>query len=148
MPKSDLKSALAQIEPRTKAGKVRELMPVIEQRMAAGVRVSEILETLKSGGIVMTEGTLRVYLYRYRKQQKKTGDTVKQGQPTKRGSLGAEETRQETVRYDTETTPDTEKGPVSMQELDKLMRPDPARQATDLANYENIAKQQRRSRKP
>jgi len=37
MPKSDLTQALTAIEPKTKAAKVREVMPVIEQRIAAGV---------------------------------------------------------------------------------------------------------------
>jgi hypothetical protein len=36
---------------------------------------------------------------------------------------------------------------MSMQELDRLMKPDPAEQAEKLARYERLAKQQRRSRK-
>ena len=34
-----------------------------------------------------------------------------------------------------------------MQELDRLMKPDPVQQAEKLARYERLAKQQRRSRK-
>lgn len=73
MPKSDLTQALTAIEPKTKAAKVREVMPVIEQRIAAGVRIADILKTLKDSGIDLTEATLKSYLYRYRrKHQAKT----------------------------------------------------------------------------
>lgn len=34
-----------------------------------------------------------------------------------------------------------------MQELDRLMKPDPAEQAEDIARYERLAKQKERSRK-
>ncbi|KLA87922.1 conjugal transfer protein TraD, partial [Xanthomonas euvesicatoria] len=43
--------------------------------------------------------------------------------------------------------PPTPRGPISMQELDRLMKPDPAKQAQDIARYERLAKQKERSRK-
>ncbi|WP_231674477.1 hypothetical protein [Ralstonia pseudosolanacearum] len=71
MPKSDLTQALTAMEPKTKAAKVREVMPVIEQRIAAGVRIADILKTLQGRGIDLTEATLKSYLYRYRRKQGK-----------------------------------------------------------------------------
>ncbi|SAL60196.1 hypothetical protein [Caballeronia humi] len=38
--------------------------------------------------------------------------------------------------------------PISMQELHRLMHPDPAKQAEEMAYYERLARQNRRSRKP
>lgn len=126
MLKTDLTQALMAIEPKSKAAKVREVMPVIEQRIAAGVRIADILKALKDSGLELSEATLKSYLYRYRKKQGKTG---------------------ESVSYETKPEPSTSSGPVSMQELDRLMKPDPAKQAEDLAHYERLAKQQRRSHK-
>lgn len=133
MPRTDLKHILAMMEPRTKAARLRELMPVILERIAGGVRISEILQTLNQGGMDITEGTLKNYLYRYRKKQKGVRE-----QPTPPAP-------QENVSYDTETQ--ETKGPVSIQELDRLMKPDPAAQAQELASYEQIAKKHRRSQK-
>ncbi|AKK65921.1 conjugal transfer protein TraD [Xanthomonas citri pv. mangiferaeindicae] len=148
MPKSDLTQALTAIEPKTKAAKVREVMPVIEQRIAAGVRIADILKTLKDSGIDLTEATLKSYLYRYRrKHQAKT-----KGQQSASRTVGMPTPPQpgesESVSHETDSveTP-TSRGPISMQELDRLMKPDPAEQAEDIARYERLAKQKERSRK-
>ncbi|MEX3614424.1 MAG: conjugal transfer protein TraD [Burkholderia gladioli] len=147
MPKTDLTQALTAIEPKTKAAKVREVMPVIEQRIAAGVRIADILKTLQDSGIELTEATLKSYLYRYRKKQGKT--VGRQAEPVGPRSDNAPASTQtdESVSYETDSEPSTSSEPVSMQELDRLMKPDPAKQAEDLARYERLAKQQRRSRK-
>ncbi|WP_197343433.1 conjugal transfer protein TraD [Ralstonia pseudosolanacearum] len=146
MRKTDLTQALTAIEPKTKAAKVREVMPVIEQRIAAGVRIADILKALKDSGIELSEATLKSYLYRYRKKQ---GRAVgRQAEPVGSRSDSAPVSTQpgESVSYETEPEPSTSSGPVSMQELDRLMKPDPAKQAEDLAHYERLAKQHRRSR--
>ncbi|CAJ3333245.1 Uncharacterised protein [Burkholderia pseudomallei] len=145
MPKSDLTQALTAIEPKTKAAKVREVMPVIEQRIAAGVRIADILKTLKDSGIDLTEATLKSYLYRYRKKQGKT--VGRQAEPVAPRSNSAPASTQsgESVSYETESEPSTSGGPVSMQELDRLMNPDPAEQAEKMARYERLGKQQRRN---
>lgn len=134
MPKSDLKQTLTMMEPRTKAARLRELMPIIVERIASGVRISEILKTLNEGGMEITEGTLKNYLYRYRKKKKGATEQSKTSEP------------EENVSYDTETKETKE--PVSIQELDRLMKPDPAAQAQELAKYEQLAKRRRRSQKP
>ncbi|MGU7843617.1 conjugal transfer protein TraD [Burkholderia sp. AW33-5] len=147
MPSYDLTQSLTAIEPKTKAAKVREVMPVIEQRIAAGVRIADILEALQGSGIELTEATLKSYLYRYRKKQGKAVGRQVELVGTRR-SVGVLASSQpgESVSYETEapgTSPS--RGPISMQELDRLMKPDPAEQAEKLARYERLGKQQRRN---
>ncbi|ASN03481.1 conjugal transfer protein TraD (plasmid) [Xanthomonas citri pv. malvacearum] len=148
MPKSDLTQALTAIEPKTKAAKVREVMPVIEQRIAAGVRIADILKTLKDSGIDLTEATLKSYLYRYRKKhqaktkgQQSASRTVGMPAPPQPGE--SESVSQETDSPETSTP----RGPISMQELDRLMKPDPEEQAKDIARYERLAKEKWRKHK-
>ncbi|MBV6885937.1 conjugal transfer protein TraD [Xanthomonas euvesicatoria] len=148
MPKSDLTQALTAMEPKTKAAKVREVMPVIEQRIAAGVRIADILKTLKDSGIDLTEATLKSYLYRYRKKhQAKT-----KGQQSASRTVGMPAPPQpgesESVSHETDSPEtSTPRGPISMQELDRLMKPDPEEQAKDIARYERLAKEKWRKHK-
>ncbi len=147
MSKTDLTQALTALEPKTKAAKVREVMPVIEQRISAGVRIVDILKVLKDSGLELSEATLKSYLYRYRKKQGKT--VGRQAEPVgpRLADTPTSAHPGESVSYEREPEPSTSSGPVSMQELDRLMKPDPEKQAKDLARYERLAKQQRRSRK-
>lgn len=59
------------MEPKTKASRVREVLPAIEQKLAEGVRIADILRTLSDGGLELTEGTLKSYLSRHRKRATK-----------------------------------------------------------------------------
>ena len=68
--KIDLQKALQALESKTKAGKLRALMPIIEQKIEAGVRHSEILKVLNEQGFDLNERTYQSYLYRYRKKRK------------------------------------------------------------------------------
>lgn len=146
MPKSDLTQALTAMEPKTKAAKVREVMPVIEQRIAAGVRIADILKTLQGRGIELTEATLKSYLYRYRKKQGKAGRRQKEFVGTRRSADLPASQPGESVSYETDGLETSRsRGPISMQELDRLMKPDPAEQAEKLARYERLGKQQRRN---
>lgn len=140
MRKNDLTQALTAIEPKSKAAKVREVMPVIEQRIAAGVRIADILKALKDSGLELTKATLKSYLYRYRKKQR-VKMVERQVQPVGSRSAGTP-----TPAPSQESSePPTPREPISMQQLDRLMKPDPAEQAEKLARYERLAKQQRRS---
>jgi len=51
---------------RTKSGRLRTLMPVIEERLAAGVSQQDIVNVLREGGIDLTLGTFKSYLHRHR----------------------------------------------------------------------------------
>lgn len=55
---------------RTKSGRLRALMPVIEDRLADGVRQQDIIIALREGGIDLTPGTFKSYLHRYRVKQR------------------------------------------------------------------------------
>lgn len=153
MPQRNLIQALTALEPKTKAAKVREVMPVIEQRIAAGVRIADVLKALKAGGIDLTEATLKSYLYRYRQKQDKTArrqapPSVQQFDATRPVEVSRSHPTDPAGLVETESSgAPASRGPVSMQELDRLMKPDPAEQAGKLARYERLAKQQRRSRR-
>jgi hypothetical protein len=134
MYKSGLAEALAALRPKTKMARVREVMPVIEQRIAAGVRIPDILKALKDSGLELTEATLRNYLYRYRKKQGKV-------------SAPASIQTARFVTYERDVASSMSSEPVSMEELDRLMKPDVAKQAEDLVRYERLARHQRRGRK-
>lgn len=148
MTKPDAKQAVRQTEPTTKAAQLREVMPEIEEKLAAGVQLGTIHKALTDAGFDLTFQTLKTYLYRYRKKhQAKT-----EGQQSASRTVGmptpSQPSKTESVSYETDSTETpTSRGPISMQELDRLMKPDPAKQAEDLARYERLAKQQRRSRK-
>lgn len=61
------KQAIARLEPRSAAGRLRELMPEIERKVREGVRYADIVAALEEGGIKIGLETFRKYLHRYRK---------------------------------------------------------------------------------
>jgi hypothetical protein len=147
MTTTDLKQAIRQVEPTTKAARLRSLMPDIECRLAEGVQLGRIHKALVDAGFDLTFQTLKTYLYRHRKKQQIAGQQRRSSAPRPSDAkeiIGSAQS----ISYETEAnTPGPSGGPVSIQELDRLMKPDPAQQAEDLARYERMAKQQRRSRK-
>lgn len=66
-PIKSLRSAVEQIEAGTKAARLRSVLPEIEQRLAAGARISDVVQTLNEHGLAITTATLKSYLYRFRK---------------------------------------------------------------------------------
>lgn len=70
MTEDTLKAALEALTATTKAGRLRELMPTIEAKVASGVRHEDILDALNSHGFDLTERTYKTYLYRFRKEVK------------------------------------------------------------------------------
>jgi hypothetical protein len=147
MTTTDLKVAIRQAAPTTKASRLRSLMPDIECRVAEGVQLRTIHKALVDAGFDLTFQTLKTYLYRHRKKQQIAGQQGQSlaGCPSDAMALTGSA---QSISYETEAnTPRPSGGPVSILELDRLMKPDPAQQAADLARYERIAKQQRRNRK-
>jgi hypothetical protein len=59
-------AGLRSLTVRTKAGQMRTLMPVIEERLAAGVTQQDIVDVLREAGIDLTLGTFKSYLHRHR----------------------------------------------------------------------------------
>jgi hypothetical protein len=101
---------------------------------------------------------LKSYLYRYRQKQQVEEETAEQKLPANVQQPSATEPVSQRHYSDSSSVSDSDLSthapsqglphePMSMQELDRLMKPDPAEQAEKLARYERLAKQQRRSRK-
>ena len=62
-----LQAAIEAVEGGTKAGRLRALLPQIEQRLAAGARISDVAKVLNDNGLPISIATLKSYLYRSRK---------------------------------------------------------------------------------
>jgi hypothetical protein len=146
--KTDLRQALTALEPKTKAAKLREVMPLIEEKIKDGVRIAEILSVLQAGGLELTEGTLKSYLHRSRKKQSKPAERYVEPGDGRADDSGPSEKADEVANLEGRGQ-DTSvpASPVSMQDLDRIMKPDPVVQANELAQYERIGKQQRRNHK-
>ena len=69
----DIEQALTGLKPKKKAAQVREWMPLIEQKLAAGVLLDDIVTALVNAGVAINKATLKNYLYRHRKSQSSTG---------------------------------------------------------------------------
>lgn len=149
MSKTDIKEALMALEPKTKAATVRDLMPLIEAKIAEGVLIADIVSVLNGGGLELTEGTLKSYLNRNRKRHGKLAGRIRApGSSQAKDSQSSEQARGEPVWVEAgQQGPPEAAGPVSIQDLDRIMKPDPAEQENELAQYERIGKQQRRNRK-
>jgi predicted NBD/HSP70 family sugar kinase len=59
--------AIEKLEAGTKAARLRMLMPEIEQRLAAGTRIADLVQALNTNGLPISTATLKSYLYRFRK---------------------------------------------------------------------------------
>jgi hypothetical protein len=140
-----LANGLKALPPNTKAGKVRVLMPLIETKIDQGVRISVILEVLKAGGLDMSEGTFKNYLHRFRSRPKSNAGEIDQDIKSAERPPGFEGSEVRAPLAGQQGS--LADAPVSMLELDRLMKPDPADQANDLSRYERLGKQQRRSQK-
>src|ERR1700676_1682802 len=74
-----LHQALEKMEAGSKAARLRTLMPEIEQRLAAGVRIADVVRTLTENGLPITSATLKSYLYRFRKAARQDQTDVSPG---------------------------------------------------------------------
>src|SRR5437870_1888736 len=62
--------ALSRLQPRSKAARLRVLMPQIRAKLEEGVQHSDIIRLLNRQGLELTERTYQSYLYRFRKEQR------------------------------------------------------------------------------
>ncbi|QCY09343.1 TraD protein [Pseudomonas sp. MPC6] len=147
MARLDLVTALKAVEPETKAAQIRQVMPIIEQQLKAGVRRQAILDVLKEQGIEIGMETLKSYLYRYRKALKAEGksDAVDVPKPP---AMEAQpqvqpEPKTESVSYDADK--DDQQPPIAPSELSKIMNPGDDVNASELARYESAGRSRRKS---
>ena len=87
--------ALARGENRSKMGRMRELVPYIENAKAAGVSLGKILETLNANGMDMKMQSFKSMLYRIRKENKKI-PVINATKPTPKNEeiVGAQQAQQ------------------------------------------------------
>ena len=69
----DLKTSVSNLQVKTKAAKLRALMPLIEAKVIEGVRHADIIVALNEQGFEVNEMTYRTYLKRHRQKQTATG---------------------------------------------------------------------------
>lgn len=136
-----VKLAIKQTIPTTKAAKLRQVLPEIEQQLAAGVRLESIHKVLEEAGFGLTVPVLRTYLHRLRKE--KRSSTREEEQPV---DIAAGPTYVCDANQENASDGLSLHQALSMQEIESLIRPDPTQQAEKIAHYERLAKQQRRSR--
>ena len=148
MARLDLVTALKAVEPETKAAQIRQVMPIIEQQLKAGVRRQAILDVLKEQGIEIGMETLKSYLYRYRKALKAEGksDAVDVPKPP---AMEAQpqvqpEPKTESVSYDSDKDDKQQPAPMAPSELSKIMNPGDDVNASELARYESASPSRRR----
>ena len=147
MAKLDLATALQAVEPETKAAQIRQVMPIIEQQLKAGVRRKAILDVLKEQGIEITMETLKSYLYRYRKSVKTGTVEAPASQPKLESAAAVPKAQAEIpvpVSYDTNLENEELPPPMAPTELNKIMNPGDDVNASELARYESASPSRRR----
>lgn len=143
------------VEPVTKAAKIRQVMPVIEKQLKAGVRRQAILDVLKAQGIEVSMDTLKSYLYRYRKAQRDNSTLVASPAPAPQNAVPEQRSVEPVqqveplveggVSYDTDASQDADERPhVGPAELSRLMNPGDDQNASDLDRYESAARSRRK----
>ncbi len=149
MARLDLATALKAVEPETKAAQIRQVMPIIEQQLKAGVRRQAILDVLKEQGIEIGMETLKSYLYRYRKALKAEGKSDAVDVP-KQPAMEAQpqvqpEPKTESVSCDSDKDDKQQPAPMAPSELSKIMNPGDDVNASELARYESAGRSRRKS---
>lgn len=147
MAKLDIASALQAMKPETKAAQIRQVMPIIERQLKAGVRRKAILNVLKEQGIEITIETLKSYLYRYRKSVKAETSAASARQFELRPAEAVAKASAELpnlVSYDTNLESEDPPPPMAPTELNKIMNPGDDVNASELARYENASPNRRR----
>ena len=139
----DIKDALTKLQPTTKAARLRTLLPDIELKLAAGVQLKAIQAALHSGGLELTLATLKTYVYRFRQEAHHPAVVTTAG-PATIPTASATVLPADNVPLREEAAAQA----ISAQDLARLMQPDAQQEATDIAHYERIAKQQRKEKKP
>lgn len=126
--KSNPAKMLHEIEPKTKAARIKSMHSLIESKIKAGVQIAQIVAILNEAGLDINAVTLKSYLYRLRR-----GNRSALPQPTKPISP--------TV-IPSESSGSTESS--TIQDIDSIIHQDPISQANELAKYERLAKFNRR----
>lgn len=140
-----VKLAIRQLKPMSKAAQLRQWMPEIEEKLASGVKLVAIHQKLVAIGFDLPFETLKKYLYRYR--QKSCAAHVADAAVKKSCASTDLFKKNQSADFDFHPSGENNARPsLSIQEIGRLMHPDPVQQAEKLARYERVARQQRRSK--
>ncbi len=148
---SKLKQTLEAASPTTKVGRLRSVMPLLQAKLDAGVRLAVLVEIINAHGIEISKGTLQNYLHRYRK---KAQDAAK---PTASAAAGCAISTSGAPCSAPIATGETHCQPrppalraesLSLQELHHVMHPNPDEQAMEIQYYEELAYQRERAAPP
>ena len=132
------------MQPMSKAAQLHELMPLIEEKLATGIKLVAIHQTLLAIGFDLPFQTLKKYLYRYRRKEC-AANTVDNSVKKTSASKDASQKNHSAEFNDHLPDENNLRPSISIQEIGRLMHPDPLQQAEKLARYERVARQQRRS---
>lgn len=134
-----VKLAISRMEPTSTSAKLRQVMPEIEQKLAAGVRLRDIHEVLVGAGFDLTFQTLKTYLYRSRKKARHV--------PREEAGLNRSVPSTGCLPHDisdhkkpASSNKSVAGVPVSMKNIERMLKPTPSEQAEKLARYERLAK--------
>jgi hypothetical protein len=122
----DLKERLGALQPNTTSGRLRELLPLIEERIRAGVRLADIAKTLREGGLDVSIPNLKSCLQRHRKGMRVEGGAAPSAPEPSPSMVGPLEQPQPS--------------PMAADALDRVMRPDPIESAREMARYEELGR--------
>lgn len=138
-----VKLAISRMEPTSTSAKLRQVMPEIEEKLAAGVRLREVHQVLLEAGFDLTFQTLKTYIYRYRKKEQPVlrEETYFKKSVPDNGCLSRECSDPSTPASSNSLAP---RIPMSMQNIDRMMKPTPSEQAEKLARYELLARKKRK----
>jgi hypothetical protein len=67
--------ALETVPIATKADRLREVWPQVEAKLAGGASHADVLRALNEDGYDLTERTYKSYVYRFRKERRRTAKT-------------------------------------------------------------------------
>lgn len=132
MSDSDLLAQISAIAPRTKAARLRALMPAIEAKLAAGASAQDVVAVLEQGGLSLSLGTFRNYLARYRRRNAAAAATQHPAPQPGRDTRPA--------RSSLPACADMLRVPRQIAGLHDAMYPDAAAQAEAMTQYERLGK--------
>ncbi|CAG9184121.1 hypothetical protein CURE108131_18870 [Cupriavidus respiraculi] len=132
MSDSDLLAQISAIAPRTKAARLRALMPAIEAKLATGASAQDVVAVLERGGLSLSLGTFRNYLARYRRNNEAAAGTLRSAVRLGRDSRS--------TRLSMPPSAGMPRVPQPIAGLHEAMYPDAAAQAESMAQYERLGK--------
>lgn len=157
MSKIDLKAVISQVEPTTKVAQLRQVMPEIEEKLAAGVTLAQLHKAMTEAGFEVAFETLKTYLYQHRRKSRQAASrplasassSTPPELPSPSGPAPAGEHGTPQEIPDAAPPQPGVRPPVAPDELVRLMRPDPEKHAADFAELQRLGKEMaRRKRKP